>query len=799
MLTLCTIVTRQDLPRARILAASFLDHHRGGTALVLVLDGPDQPSETMRGRLRTLRLSDLDLDSRELGRMVGSYDAAEMAAALKPRFLQHVLQGHESALYLTADAKVYAPLDDVDRLTTRHDIVLAPRTTVPLPDDDRNAAPSQLLRAGPYCDGFCAVGQRSGEVLAWWAEQSRADPGGGGACPPDALRRLVDLIPVFFDAGITTDAGCSASFWNLHGRELTWTGSRYEVDGAPLRWFVFDGFDPSRPHLLSDHQGERPRLLLSERPALRRLCGEYRADLIDAGAAAPETRGGWGHLPSGLELTPRIRRIFRDGLASAKGDPAREPPSPIDADHPERFVDWLNEPVAAAPYPVVSRYLYAMYLDRPDLRTAFPHLGGPDAARFLEWTRGDGVVQEHIPPQLLPGRAEIERAGRPRFKASQLQEGVNIVGYFKAEMGVGEHARLLASAIAAAGIEHSTLTVTQTLSRQAHPYVDRGDPNAPFDINLLSVNADQTPIIGAGLGPSFFNGRYTVGFWAWELEQLPEWMLPAFEWVDEVWCASRFVAAAVTAASRRPVQTIPYPFVLPEYPLDWTRATLGLPSGFLFLFMFDFLSILERKNPFAVVDAFERAFGGDHGKVLVLKSMNGSVRGTDLERLRLRIADLPNVVLIDGYFSVAQKNAALALCDCYVSLHRSEGTGITMAEAMALGKPVIATGYSGNLDFMSERNAYLVDYTLGSVPAGCDPYPRGSRWADPDVDHAAERLREVVEQPAEAARRGSQGRADILTRHSPQVCGQRIAQRLSAIRTLKTFRQSRTRVRPVTA
>jgi glycosyltransferase involved in cell wall biosynthesis len=365
-------------------------------------------------------------------------------------------------------------------------------------------------------------------------------------------------------------------------------------------------------------------------------------------------------------------------------------------------------------------------------------------------------------------------------------------------MGVGEHARLLASAMDAAGIEHSTLTVTQTLSRQAHPFVDRGNPNAPFDINLLSVNADQTPIIGAGLGPSFFNGRYTVGFWAWELEQLPEWMLPAFEWVDEVWCASRFVAAAVAGADRRPVHTIPYPFVLPQYPWDWTRSTLGLPSGFMFLFMFDFLSILDRKNPFAVVDSFERAFGNDREKVLVLKSMNGGVRGAELERLRMRIAQVPNVKLIDGYFSVAQKNAALALCDCYVSLHRSEGTGITMAEAMALGKPVIATGYSGNLDFMSERNAYLVDYTLGSVPAGCEPYPRGSRWADPDVDHAAERMREVVEQPTEAARRGSQGRTDILTRHSPQVCGRRIAQRLAKSRTLKTFGQNRTRFRPAT-
>ena len=127
----------------------------------------------------------------------------------------------------------------------------------------------------------------------------------------------------------------------------------------------------------------------------------------------------------------------------------------------------------------------------------------------------------------------------------------------------------------------------------------------------------------------------------------------------------------------------------------------------------------------------------------------------------------------------------MGLCDCYVSLHRSEGLGLTMAEAMALGKPVIATGYSGNVDFMTPENSYLVNYTVGAVPRGADPYPKGSPWAEPDLDDAAELMRRVYEAPREAAARGERAREDILTKHDPASSGAVAARRLDEIRKLR--------------
>jgi SAM-dependent methyltransferase len=211
-----------------------------------------------------------------------------------------------------------------------------------------------------------------------------------------------------------------------------------------------------------------------------------------------------------------------------------------------------------------------------------------------------------------------------------------------------------------------------------------------------------------------------------------------------------------------------------------TRTELKLPEGFIFLFSFDFFSVFERKNPLGLVEAFRRAFPASEGPTLVIKSINGEKKLADLERLRHTVRDRRDIMILDGYVSPSEKNAMMAAADCYVSLHRSEGLGLTMAEAMGLGKPVIATGYSGNLAFMDETNSHLVRYDLASIPEGCDPYPPGGEWADPDLDHAAELMRRVYKDPEEAQRLGDQAQRDLAERHSIARTADFMEQRLSA-------------------
>ena len=191
----------------------------------------------------------------------------------------------------------------------------------------------------------------------------------------------------------------------------------------------------------------------------------------------------------------------------------------------------------------------------------------------------------------------------------------------------------------------------------------------------------------------------------------------------------------------------------PTVPVGIDRRELGLPGDrTIFLFCFDLMSVLERKNPLGLVDAYRRAFGPEDGALLVLKIVNGDKCVPDLEALRLAVADRSDIMVIDEYYDAKHLAALMNAADCYVSLHRSEGFGLTMAESMALGKPVIATAYSGNMDFMSPETAYLVRWTKGSVPPDCAPYPIGANWAEPDLDEAARLLRRVFDTPTKPPR-----------------------------------------------
>jgi glycosyltransferase involved in cell wall biosynthesis len=357
-------------------------------------------------------------------------------------------------------------------------------------------------------------------------------------------------------------------------------------------------------------------------------------------------------------------------------------------------------------------------------------------------------------------------------------EGVNVVGYFDAELGVGEAARLLLRGIEARGIPHRVINVPGgTQSRREHPFVE-ANGGGLYSTNVICLNPPELRSFALDAGPEFFRGRYAIGVWWWEVPQVAPDARGAIGFVDEIWVGSEYVRGIIAAETDRPVHVVPLPMPSPA-PTSLERSDLALPEGFLFLFMFDFLSVFERKNPLAAVDAFSRAFAPGEGAVLVVKSVNGDLRPEQLARLRAA-SDRPDIHIVDRYVTTDEKDAWLAACDCYVSLHRSEGFGLILAEAMALGKPVIATGYSGNLDFMDSKTSYLVPYTLTPIPPGCDPYPEGVPWAEPDVTRAAELMRHVYDNPVDATRRAAKAREALATRRAPAVTGAFVEARVAA-------------------
>ena len=784
MLNVCTIIARNYLAFARVLANSFFAHHPDGSFTVLVIDDEERLLTLDNRSIDWRRLSDIGLDKREIHRLAGIYDVTELATAVKPVLLRRLLdEGRDHVVYLDPDIRIYASLADLIPLAHRHGIVLTPHTTHPYPRDDRRIDGFFVLAAGVYNLGFVAIGSSARPFLDWWWELTRREALVDVARMMFTDQRWVDFVPCLFDPFILKDAGYNVAYWNLHSRDLSFDGSDYLVDdGIPLRFFHFSGFDVEKPWLLSKHQGDRPRVLLSERPGLARICREYAASLREAGVDADELPYGWSTLPSGLALTWRIRRLYRNGLLASEQTQVSEPPDPFDESDPEGFIGWLNTPEEGGPRRL-SRYQYSIYKDRPDLQFHFPDIWGADAPRFAEWVWAYGVDEEKMPFRLLP--MPDAETGVEELKIT-LSPGLNIAGYFRAELGIGEAARLLTTAVEAAGIPHSTVTYDATLSRQAHAFTER--TTGAHDINLLCVNADSTPRFAGDVGAEFFTGRHNVGYWFWEIERFPSTMFRAFDFVDEVWTATDFVAGAVRSAGLKPVFTVPLPIAARHNTANVTRLMLGLPERFTFLQLFDFLSVVERKNPLGLIRAFTEAFSADEGPVLVLKSINGDRALNELERVRAEIADRRDIIVMDGYWSTEETHALVAFCDCYASLHRSEGLGLTMAEAMALGKPVVATGYSGNLHFMNSDNSYLVDYAMCAVPAGCDPYPEGAKWADPNISQAAGVMREIYERPAVAALKGRRGQSDILERHGVEASAAAIRKRIEQIHTAKRSR-----------
>ncbi len=359
--------------------------------------------------------------------------------------------------------------------------------------------------------------------------------------------------------------------------------------------------------------------------------------------------------------------------------------------------------------------------------------------------------------------------------------GVNVAGYLDAESGMGEAARASIRSLQAAGIPLALNNVPSLLRTHDTTYAHAFVHDHPHPFNLVHLNADNMGWFAARRGRSYFRNRYTVGYWFWELSTFRDEWLPFFGYVDEVWAATEFVRAAIQDKTTLPVVRMPLPVVLPELP-PYGRAHFGLPAtGAVFLYAFDVSSQTERKHPLGAIRAF-RAAGLAHDQaVLVLKFTNAEYDRASVRRFHEEAEGL-NVVMLDGYMSRPELAALLNTADCYFSPHRSEGFGLTLLEAMRLGKAVIATNYSGNVDFMTPDNSYPLAYRLIPLTRDYGPYMRGAVWADPDLDDAARLIREVAENPAVAAARGARARADVKRDWSASATAGRVRARLEAIR-----------------
>lgn len=386
---------------------------------------------------------------------------------------------------------------------------------------------------------------------------------------------------------------------------------------------------------------------------------------------------------------------------------------------------------------------------------------------------------------------EYARPGLQKTTLVDLEDGVNLYGYVHAESGIGQSARANIASLTAAGIPLSVIDVRFGNISRMQAHVDdhlKGQPK--YKINLFHINADQMETALRHLGLEILDGHYNIGFWAWELPEFPDEWVPACNFLDEIWTPSTFCRDAIAEKVSIPVHIIPHAIWADAVGFDKDdRSDRGedfytalLEDRFTFITMFDCLSVPERKNITAALDAFEIAFGRNNERVqLVVKVTNLESDNQFSQALRERSRQNNAIRIISDYLDRAQLLKLLAESDCFVSLHRSEGYGLGIAEAMLLGKVVIATGWSGNMDFCKPDNSLLVDYTLVQLEKDHGPYKKGQTWAEPSITHAAELMQKVTAGGPELKLLGTQAASYVEKYLSPATVGQMLRERTEQI------------------
>lgn len=759
-----TIIASNYLAFASVLADTFLRHHPQSTFTLLIID--DACGLELPAGVDVLHLDELGFNPTELDRMKAIYTVMELATAVKPALLRTLLRSDSVVCFLDPDIQVFASFDDIVDRVEEIDIVLTPHVLTPLPRDGLAVSERSIMQAGIFNLGFIAVGHGAAAFLDWWHERLLVDAISDVSVGLFTDQRWIDWVPSLFRHEVCRDAGMNVAYWNMHERHLNIeVNSEISVNGTPLRFFHFSGYDADAPTQLSRHDGVTARVSLDDRPVVRRLADAYGQMIVDRDHHRLRHRPyQWDRSSTGLPLAGYLRRVYRDELLEhvsrgrSMSDGLGGPPSPFEPAHAEQFEAWACEPVHGTLASPISRCEGALWNHRADLARAFPDIDGNDAGHFRGWLDTDPSGLEALSPFSPP-------IGRP---AGPDRHGWNVVGYFRAELGVGEAARLLAGSLELAGFHVARVALDAPGSRAGHRQYAKTSSLLQYRNTLCSVNADQTAAALSRYRITESTGGKRIGLWFWEVNRFPAKMASSFKLLDEVWTASRYTQMTLQAYTDSPIRIFPLPVDIPTAPTRHTWSTLSLPvHGEVFVCVHDFHSVARRKNAAGAIAAYCEATAKSDGTTLLVKSINGDQHGGDLAALRAVARSRPDVVIIDGYVSSGALRAIVQLASGLVSLHRAEGFGLNLAHAMLLGTPVVATAFSGNMDFMDDDSGYLVPYELTEVGVGADPYPSDATWAEPDLSAAAKAIRRILDNPVEARAVADRARHQARDRFDP--------------------------------
>ena len=391
-LNVCTIIAKNYLAYARVLARSFARHHPDGHFWTLIIDDFTGRIDPTGEPFEVLSPDEIDCEA--FTEMAMRYSVLELSTAVKPWLLRYLMKATAAPVtYLDPDIKIYGSLQRLDDLTAEHGLTLIPHNLDPIPMDGRKPTQIDIMIAGVYNLGYVSMapGPENNRLLDWWSDRLRRDCRVDPAWGYFVDQRWFDLAPGFLnDLAIMREPQYNVAYWNLHSRRVERADGGYLVNGNPLAFFHFSGFDPQHPLVLSRHQD---RIDVTKDPVLEQILAEYASEVMAEGhATSREWRYTYGSLPDGMMLDETARSLW-DVFAS-ESEPNRGVPSAFTKQGAQVFAEWLAEQQPGGPVGI-NRVLAHVYYDRADLRGAYPDPGGADRDLLLRWAEEFG--RDEIP------------------------------------------------------------------------------------------------------------------------------------------------------------------------------------------------------------------------------------------------------------------------------------------------------------------------------------------------------------------------------------------------------------------
>ena len=708
-----TISSLNYLHYALTVRESFLKHNPNYDFIIFIADSISNKDilsylekEIEKGAdIRFFKEVENELKDAPFNDMLTRYSILEFNTSIKPYCMKYLFKkGYKKVAYIDPDIKFYSSIEKLDKILDDMDVVLTPHTMEAYPDDDKLPNSLTIMQAGICNLGFIAVkNTENGNKLAdFWMDNLKDKCYNNAPIGLFTDQKWSDWFPSLFDkVYILKDRGYNASYWNIHERIIENRDGVYFANDDKLVFYHFSGLNRNCMEAISKYQ---TRFELKDRKEdLKQLFVEYLDDVNSKNAdVLSKCKYYFENIPNtDVKIRQINRRMFHRKLEAKK-------------------IDLFN----------------------PDLKTTKKKLGLYHSEIFLK---------RH---KLKYGLLWL--LDNFYLKTKKKNFGINIIGYINEIHSIGEVARATAKKLKASGIPFSIYDIKsgacQISSDEQKEFSQYIAKKPPYDVNLFIINADSIPSIYKN-HKNLFDGKYNIANWYWEFESGFDKFSNAFKYLDEVIVSTEHIKKGIQKAAPKgfKISKVPFAFNQPRFaPISKENICekYGIDkNAFLVFFNFDYNSSYDRKNPEAILKAFNQALANENA-CLVLKTTNANNDNKNKQKFLQMVKELNlenKVVIIDEFLTKEAFMQLLQASGVYISLHRGEGLSMGCIEAMSLSKPVIASNYSGNLEFMNGENSLLVDVELKKPDTDFIPYKDVELWAEPNIEQAANYLRLLFE------------------------------------------------------